>query len=565
MSHRSVSTVMADVARKVFGSTGRGIVWAVVDSGIDGTHPHFRRHANLELPAPLTHRDFTVLKGDGEPLVDRSGHGTHVAGIIAGEITEDDGPVWGDARERTDWGTATTERRRLNAIAGMAPESKLLSLKVLDEHGQGRASSVIRALDFIQQVNGFGRRVIVHGVNLSVALDYEPEWFACGQSPLCVEVDRLVKTGVVVVVAAGNTGFGYQQTLTRGVVAQSVPLSINDPGNAELAITVGATHRDMPQAYGVSYFSSRGPTADGRSKPDLVAPGERIMSCRSGQAKNEANANGPASLNGPASVYVEDSGTAMAAAHVSGLIAAFLSVRREQIGQPLIVKEVFRQTAVDLRRHADFQGRGLVNLMRALQPVVDVGGAVPMPVSVPSRTPAIADERRESEPTVSAGGNDDRPKGEIPAHRRAVSLFCSYAHEDAKLREQFERSISHLMQERLIEVWHDGEIVPGKEWRAEIDRELATADLIILLVSPDFMQSSFINEVELKQAIERHEAGKARVIPVILRPVSTLGALSKLEALPRKAKPVTLWKNRDSAWVDVAKGLERVLKDMLGE
>jgi serine protease AprX len=558
MSHRSVSTVMADVARKVFGSTGRGIVWAVVDSGIDGTHQHFRRHSNLELPPPLTHRDFTVLKGDGDPLVDRHGHGTHVAGIIAGEITEEDGPVWGEARYRTDWGTEATERQQLTRIAGMAPECKLLSLKVLEDQGQGRVSDVISAIAFINEVNGYGRRMLVHGVNLGIGFDYEPEWFACGQSPLCIEVDRLVKTGVVVVVPAGNTGFGYQKTLARGTVAHSLPLSIDDPGNAELAITVGATHRDMPQLYGVSYFSSRGPTADGRSKPDVVAPGERITSCWSTQAKTAANADVPASL------YRADSGTAMAAAHVSGLVAAYLSVRREQIGEPLTVKEVFRQTAVDLKRHADFQGRGLVNLMRALQPVVDVGMAVPTVGSVPSRTPAISDDRLAREPAMLVAENDHPAKGGSPAHRRAASLFCSYAHEDVKLREQFERSISHLMQERLIEVWHDGEIVPGKEWRAEIDRALAVADLIILLVSPDFMQSPFINEVELKRAIERHQTGKARVVPVILRPVSTLGALAKLEALPRKAKPLTTWKNRDSAWVDVAQGLERVLKDMLG-
>ena len=226
MSHRSVSTVMADVARKVFGATGRGIMWAVVGSGIDGTHQHFRRHGNLELPLGLTHCDFTVLKGDGEPLIARHGQGTHVAGIIAGEITEDDGPVWGAERRRTEWGTTTEERLRLNAIAGMAPECKLLSLKVLDDEGKGRTSNVIRALDFIQEVNGFGRRIIVHGVNLSVWFDYEPEWFACGHSPLCVEVDQLVKTGVVVVAAAGDTGFGYQQTLTRGAVKQSLPLSV---------------------------------------------------------------------------------------------------------------------------------------------------------------------------------------------------------------------------------------------------------------------------------------------------------------------------------------------------
>ena len=202
--------------------------------------------------------------------------------------------------------------------------------------------------------------------------------------------------------------------------------------------------------------------------------------------------------------------------------------------------------------------------MRVLQPVINVGMVVPTPVPVPSRTPTIIEDRRASEPAVSAGENDERPQEGSPAHRRAVTLFCSYAHEDARLRQQFERSISHLLRQRLIEVWHDGEILPGNEWQTEIDRELAAADLIILLVSPDFMQSSFINEVELQRAIERHQAGKARVIPVILRPVTTLGVLAKLEALPQKAKPVTTWRNRDSAWVNVAQGLERVLKDMLG-
>lgn len=558
MTHRSVSTVMADVARKVFGASGRAIVWAVVDSGIDGTHPHFRQHGNLELPPPLTHQDFTVLQGDGEPLVDPSGHGTHVAGIIAGEIPEEAGPVWGEARRRNEWGTVSAERQLLHVITGMAPEAKLLSLKVLDERGRGPVSNVIAALEFIQEVNGNGRYVRVHGVNLSLGYDYEPDWFACGQSPLCVEVDRLVKSGVVVVAAAGSTGYGWQQTAFRGAVPQSFPQSINDPGNAELAITVGSTHRDMPQVYGVSYFSSRGPTTDGRSKPDVVAPGERIMSCRSTQVQTEANEKGSPVL------YREDSSTSMAAAHVSGLVAAFLSIRREQIGQSLRVKEIFRQTAVDLKRHADFQGRGLVNLMRALQPVGDVGMDVTTLISTPSRAPMIDEDRRTNEVAVSAGKNHDSLKGATRMRRPAVNLFCSYAHEDVKLREQFERSIVHLMRERLIEVWHDGEIVPGKEWRVAIERELAAAHLIILLVSPDFMQSDFIHKVELQEAIDRHKAGKARVIPIVLRPTPTLGGLAELEALPRKAKPVTTWKNRDMAWVSVAQGVERVVKDILG-
>src|SRR5262249_60792325 len=164
-------------------------------------------------------------------------------------------------------------------------ECKLLSLKVMDGaagSGVGNVRGVIGALQYIQRLNGHGRRLLVHGVNLSVGYDFEPEWFACGQSPLCVEVDRLVRSGVVVVVAAGTTGFGYAQAVDGTTKQGGRALSINDPGNADLAITVGATHRDMPHTYGVSYFSSKGPTGDGRAKPDLLAPGEKIVSCAAG-------------------------------------------------------------------------------------------------------------------------------------------------------------------------------------------------------------------------------------------------------------------------------------------
>jgi subtilisin family serine protease len=143
-------------------------------------------------------------------------------------------------------------------------------------------------------------------------------------------------------------------------------LSINDPGNAELAITVGSTHRDMPHTYGVSYFSSKGPTGDGRLKPDLVAPGEKIISCAAGQRKQKAIDAMPGQTD---CQYVEDSGTSMAAPHVSGVIAAFLSIRNEYIGKPEIVKEIFLKTATDLKRDRYFQGQGLVDLMRAIQSV----------------------------------------------------------------------------------------------------------------------------------------------------------------------------------------------------
>ncbi|MDE3195219.1 MAG: S8 family peptidase, partial [Acidobacteriota bacterium] len=321
---------------------------------------HFAANQTLALEAPLAHADFT---GSNSPLTDDFGHGTHVAGIVAGALPA--APIPSAAAN------ALAKRTRLNetgqietfddplpSIAGIAPACRLVSFKVLDSQGSGAVSNLLAAFDRIQNLNEHGRNIRIHGVNLSVGYEFDPAWFACGQSPVCAEVNRLVRSGVVVVVAAGNTGYGLLAASQRTTGA-GMMLTINDPGNADLAITVGSTHRDAPHLYGVSYFSSKGPTGDGRSKPDLVAPGERILSCcASSQAPNGAN-----------NVYVEDTGTSMAAPHVSGAIAAFLSIRREYIGEPEKVKQVFLSTATDLGRNPHFQGKGLLDLMRAIQSV----------------------------------------------------------------------------------------------------------------------------------------------------------------------------------------------------
>ncbi|MEG3439790.1 S8 family peptidase [Pannus brasiliensis CCIBt3594] len=369
--NKSISTVKADAARNAFSALGEGIVWAVLDSGIDEKHPHFNKHQNLDLEEALKPLDFTALKEDsGQPLSDEFGHGTHVAGIIAGEvIATDKEPITVVSRQRDERGEVNVNTMEIDRISGMAPRCKILSLKVLDSKGKGNTSNIIAALEYIQEINGYGRRLRIHGVNLSVGYDFEPKWFACGQSPLCVEVDRLVRSGVVVVVASGNTGYGSVQGTSRGVVSLGMDMSINDPGNAELAITVGSTHRDMPHVYGVSFFSSKGPTGDGRIKPDLVAPGEKIVSCAAGQNLEKYRENLSSLESDAGTIYVEDSGTSMAAPHVSGVIAAFLSVRREFIGQPEKVKEIFLNTATDLKRDRYFQGQGLVDLMRAIQSV----------------------------------------------------------------------------------------------------------------------------------------------------------------------------------------------------
>ena len=370
---KSLATVKADAAQTSFCAHGTDITWAVMDSGIDANHPHFALHKNVDPASPL-HFDFTDTPNVGTSkaaLIDRFGHGTHVAGIVAGEQVAD-----GTKRQAQKMRAVTrsvrgyeegnlpaveTHEVTLSSIRGMAPRCRLVSLKVLDDEGNGEVSNLIAAIGHIQEKNGHGRLNLIHGVNISLGYDFDPEWFACGQSPLCVEINRLVRSGVVVVVAAGNTGYGALAAQQRTTNA-GMPVTINDPGNAELAITVGSTHRDMPHVYGISYFSSKGPTGDGRMKPDIVAPGEKILSAATGKLLMERAEGKPCE-------YVEDSGTSMAAPHVSGVIAAFLSVRREFIGEPERVKQIFLGAATDLKRERSFQGAGLIDLMRAIQSV----------------------------------------------------------------------------------------------------------------------------------------------------------------------------------------------------
>ena len=377
----SIRTIKVDAAQNSYTAFGEGITWAVMDTGIDVSHPHFELHKNIDAASPY-HADFTDPANPGRPLEDEYGHGTHVAGIIAGEqsaeikidpekmVAVKPDPkkmvaIWQERVASDDPTSTKTVNRevQLKSISGMAPKCKLVSLKVLNKFGKGMASNVIAAIAHVQLINGHGRDLKIHGVNLSLGHNFDPKWFACGHSPLCVEVNRLVKSGVVVVVAAGNTGYGTLQT-KEGPSDTCLDLTINDPGNAEYAITVGSTHRDSPHKYGVSFFSSKGPTGDGRYKPDLVAPGEKIISCA---AANSRLVN--IATDGQQCAYFQSSGTSMAAPHVSGAIAAFLSIRSEFIGEAEKVKKIFMSTATDLGRDRYFQGSGLVDLIRAIQSV----------------------------------------------------------------------------------------------------------------------------------------------------------------------------------------------------
>jgi subtilisin family serine protease len=239
-----------------------------------------------------------------------------------------------------------------------------VSLKVLADNGQTLSSAVIAALDYIRTANADGQHLRIHGVNISLGCEWLPEEYAAGQSPLCRELDLLVGSGVVAVVSAGNSGAGGNLHGASNDIYGMLS-TITDPGNAAQAITVGSTHRYKPHTFGVTFDSSKGPTVDGRPKPDLVAPGERITSAATGKMRAGIS---PLDVEDPEKIgcYIEERGTSMAAAHVSGAIAAYLSVRNEFIGQPQKVKEMFLANATSLDRHTFFQGAGLVDLMRVL-------------------------------------------------------------------------------------------------------------------------------------------------------------------------------------------------------
>ena len=142
-----------------------------------------------------------------------------------------------------------------------------------------------------------------------------------------------------------------------------------------------------------------------------------------------------------------------------------------------------------------------------------------------------------------------------------VDLFYSYAHEDEKLRDELDGHLALLRRKGVIRPWHDRGIVPGQKWDEAIDAQLSTADLILLLVSMDFLNSDYIWGKELATALARAERGDASVVPVLLRAVDIEDApFAKLQGLPTDLRPVTSWPNRDEAWADVAKGIRRTVE-----
>jgi subtilisin family serine protease len=429
---RSSVAVKADAARRLFEISCKDLVWAIVDSGIDATHPAFRLRQDsldkdgrrplckqpfekvagkwvnntrivatydfrlirdllnpnrldppsdtlpprvrallagknkntkvvdqlrqlkprllsgneidwtlleplLEVPHDNRYTDEVLDKGtDRERIghIPHNDHGTHCAGILA-----------------ADWRDTDEGREKQPTMAGICPDLRLYDLRVFDDDGMGDEFSIIAALQYIRHKNAHKDYFVVHGANLSMSIKHDVMNFACGRTPICEEAERLINNGVVVVAAAGNEGYVKYDTLEGATTEGYRSISITDPGNAELVITVGATHRFKPHTYGVSYFSSRGPTGDGRIKPDIVAPGEKIEA---------PIPNGDSSRK---------DGTSMATPHVSGAAALLMARYEELIGRPTRIKQILTSTATDLGRERYFQGAGMVDILRALQSV----------------------------------------------------------------------------------------------------------------------------------------------------------------------------------------------------
>ncbi len=344
----SIHTVQARTAQLGYNAMGQGITWAVLDTGIDRHHPHFHNPAFASEGTIAADWDCTS-RGTVQPASgnDPNGHGTHVAGVIAGGLKLAGGAEGAEEIE----------------MLGMAPKARLVTYKVLADNGSGYDAWILKAIDHIWHQNQSGRRLAIQGVNLSLGGAFDPASFGCGDSPLCASLRRLVRQGVLVVLAAGNEGSG-DIVVNGSSSTRSFDLSIGDPANLEEAIAVGSVHPTLPHRYGTSYFSSRGPTADGRLKPDVVGPGERILSCRSNS--DPSRSSEPDQGKSLDELYIALSGTSMAAPHISGLLAAFLSVRTEFIGYPERVKQVLLEHCTDLKRDRYHQGAGLPNLSKML-------------------------------------------------------------------------------------------------------------------------------------------------------------------------------------------------------
>lgn len=314
---------------------GEGVTVCVLDTGIDVAHPDLAERLWLSA-------DFT---GTGS-VADGYGHGTHIASIVAGS------------------GQASAGRYR-----GVAPKARLMAAKVLDDQGNGRMSDVMEGIEWA-----------VDNTADILVLSLGTEGSSDGNDALSTMANAVVEKGRIVVVAAGNGG--------------PASYSIGSPGAADRAITVGATIDDGA----IADYSGRGPTADGRTKPEVVAPGSNVTAARS---------HGIVFGSPVDEFYTSVTGSSMAVPHVAGLCALIWSANRALL--PDDVKWLLMDTAVDLGKPVNAQGAGRVDAFAAVQAALAArASASTATTAAPSTTPAPAADTG----VASAGGTT--PTGSAP-------------------------------------------------------------------------------------------------------------------------------------------------------
>ena len=310
----SVSLIRADEVWDL-GYTGEGITIAVIDTGIDYTHPDLGGCLGSGCKV-IGGYDF--INNDSDPMDDH-GHGTHCAGIAASN----------------------------GNLKGVAPDAKLLAYKVLNNYGSGTFDQVIAGIERAVDPNQDGD-YSDHADIISLSLGCFNPVYCHQDDPPSLAVDEAVKAGVIAVVAAGNSGNGYE--------------TIGSPGTARKALTVGASC--MTDQVGVhtycddkiAKFSSRGPTAAG-VKPDVVAPGVEICSSQWDSAWNDKKCFDDE--------HTSISGTSMATPHIAG--AAALIKQAHPDWSPEEIKMVLRNTALDLGYDIYTQGYGMIDVLKAVQ------------------------------------------------------------------------------------------------------------------------------------------------------------------------------------------------------
>ena len=299
--------------RTRFDAYGQGLLLGFADTGLDSEHPDLRERVE-------GFRNFV----DDSDVRDPDGHGTHVASVACGS------------------GEASNGR-----YAGVAPRARMLAARVLRRGGAGRMSRVMQGIEWLAASGA-------HVINLSVGTEAS----ALGSDPLALLCAQIVKSGVVIAVAAGNSG--------------PLPRTIGSPGSAEPVITVGGS--DLTDQ--ILAFSSRGPTPQGLLKPDLLAPGQDIVAAR---------AQGTYLGDAVDAAYTRMSGTSMATPLVSGLCALMLEMAPQMTAAE--IKAVLQLNCVSLNQPATAQGAGRVQAFAALHALHAAPERTP-DASVPAQPPA---------------------------------------------------------------------------------------------------------------------------------------------------------------------------------